>query len=174
MKESVVNFRGRRPNEQVVLVVKQHIWLLFPIFLVWLGLFVLTLTVIHFFLASRVSSIVVTVALLVGGLFTLYRWYIWNNGVFIVTSQRVIKVDQRGLFSRLISEAEIDRIQEISSDIAGPIQTMLNFGTVKIQTASTTGQVDLRNVPHPYDIQQEIVRIQRQQVEQPGRAPTLR
>lgn len=161
--DAAFNFRGRRPNEEVVAVIKQHVWLLFPILLVWVGLIALLLVVLHFFLASGVSSVSVVVVLIVGGLYSLYKWFIWNNGLYIVTNQRVIKVDQRGLFNRLISEAEIERIQEISTDINGPIKTVLNFGTVKIQTASTTGQVDLRNVPHPYDIQQQIVALQRGQ-----------
>lgn len=163
--DATFNFRGRRPNEEVVAVIKQHVWLLFPIILVWAILLAILLVVLNFFMASSISSIAVAVVIVSGGLYSIYKWFIWNNGLYIVTNQRVIKVDQRGLFNRLISEAEIERIQEISTDINGPIKTVLNFGTVKIQTASSTGQVDLSNVPHPYDIQQQIVALQRHQKE---------
>jgi membrane protein YdbS with pleckstrin-like domain len=169
--DATFNFRGRRPNEEVVAVVKQHVWLLFPIVLAWAILLAVLLVILHFFMASGVSSVAVAVVIVAGGIYSIYKWFIWNNGLYIVTNQRVIKVDQRGLFNRLISEAEIERIQEISTDINGPIKTVLNFGTVKIQTASTTGQVDLWNVPHPYDIQQQIVALQRSQKDGPISSP---
>ncbi len=155
-------FQGQRPGEEVFLVANQHTWVLLPAVIVWLLLLSALGVVIWYFGASAVTSVAIAVVVIIGVLHTLYCLYIWKNGVFIVTSHRVIKIDQLGLFSRLISEAEIHRIQEISTEIAGPIRTMLNFGTVKIQTASTTGRVDLDNVPDPYNIQQEIVKIQRQ------------
>lgn len=155
-------FQGQRPGEEVFLVVNQHTWVLLPAVIVWLLLISALGVIIWQFGASAVTSIAIGAAAIIGLLHTMYCFYIWRNGVFIVTSHRVIKIDQLGLFSRLISEAEIHRIQEISTEIAGPVHTLLNFGTVKIQTASTTGRVDLDNVPDPYNIQQEIVKIQRQ------------
>lgn len=156
------NFQGQRTGEEVIVLVNQHTWVLLPIALTWLVLLSITGLSLWYFGASRVSSVVIAVVIIFGALYSIYQWYLWQWSNYIITNQRVIKIDQISLFNRLISEAEIERIQEISSEIAGPIHTLLNFGTVKIQTASTTGRVDLENVPDPYNIQQVIVRIQRQ------------
>jgi len=154
-------FQGQRSGEEVVVLVNQHTWVLLPVAVTWLVLLTVVGLSFWFFGASSVSSIVIAGAIIFGILYSLYHWYLWNSSNYIVTNQRVIKIDQNSLFNRLISEAEIDRIQEISTEISGPIHTMLNFGTIKIQTASTTGMMDLEDVPDPYSMQQEIVRIQR-------------
>jgi membrane protein YdbS with pleckstrin-like domain len=156
-------FQGQRSGEEVVVLVNQHTWVLMPVALVWLLLLVVTGLSFWYFGASRVTSVVVAAVVIFGILYSVYQWYLWQYSNYLVTNQRVIKIDQNSLFNRLISEAEINRIQEISTEVSGPIHTMLNFGTVKIQTASTTGRIDLEDVPDPYNIQQEIVRIQRQQ-----------
>lgn len=159
------DFRGRRSDETVILVARFHAWLLMPIVYMWLFLFLGLGLTLKYFGASGITSIAIAVVALIGGLYSFYQWFIWNNGTYIITNQRVIRIEQLSLFNRQISEAELDRIQEISTEIKGPIHTMFNFGTVRIQTASSTGKVDLVDVTNPYDIQQEIVRVQRQLVE---------
>lgn len=172
--ETEYNFRGRRSDEQVIMVARYHAWLLMPIVYWWLVLIALLGGIIWYFGASRVTSIAIAVITVVGGLHTLYQWFLWNNGTYIITNQRVIRIEQVSLFSRQISEAELDRIQEISTEIRGPIHTLFNFGTVRIQTASSTGKVDLEDVANPYDIQQEIVRVQRQLMEKGARPAVSR
>jgi len=164
------SFRGQRSDESVALVTKQHIWLLMPILLAWVVIGVIITASLLIFGASRVTSITLAVLMIVGLIYTFYSWFTWNNSQYIVTNQRVIKIDQAGLFNRMISEAEIHRIQEISTEIKGPLRTMLNFGTVRIKTASDDSRLDLSDVTDPYDVQQAIVQIQKQAL-QPERSP---
>lgn len=154
-------FRGQRSDEEVVMVTKQHVWLLAPIILVVLGLVLVTGLVFWWFGASKVTSIVIFLSVLFGGIYSFLFWFSWNNSDYIVTNQRVIKIDQTNLFNRVISECEIHRIQEMSTEIKGPIKTLLNFGTVQIKTASDNSMLDLEDVTDPYDVQQVIVRIQK-------------
>jgi len=158
------SFRGQRQDEKILLVVKQHVWLFCKVLSMWVVLAFLAMLSLKYFGASAISSFVLAVTVLLGLAVTARRWFLWSNGVYIITNQRVIKTDQVGLFRRLISEAELDRIQEITTEIGGPIRTLLNFGTVHIQTASRSGRIDLENVPSPYDIQQMIVRARQQAV----------
>lgn len=167
-------FRGKRSNENVLLVVRCHPWVLMPIIWFWLIMLGAVGASLYWFGASGITSYVVFAALAIGGLYSFYIWFLWNNGVYVVTNQRVIRIEQLGLFSRQISEAEIDKIQEISTEIKGPIHTMLNFGDVWLQTASREGKVTLEDVIDPYDIQQQIVRVQRESAETPmTRRPQL-
>lgn len=170
------DFRGRRSNETVILVARFHAWLLMPIVYIWIFLLAVLGLCLWQFGASGVTSYAIGGIAVGGGLYTFYQWFIWNNGTYIITNQRVIRIEQVSLFNRQISEAELDRIQEISTEIKGPIHTLFNFGTVKIQTASSTGKVDLVDVTNPYDIQQEIVRVQRQLTdkEQPAAKTVVR
>lgn len=159
--EEEYTFKGQRSDERVVLVTNQHIWLLMPAVLVWLGLIALLVTAYWLLGPSKYTSIAAVVVALIGGIYSFYIWYIWNNSNYIITSQRVIKIDQVSFFNRMISEADIDRIQEISTEITGPIRTVLNFGVVKIQTASNESRMNLDDVTDPYSVQQVIVGIQK-------------
>ncbi|MEK7201938.1 MAG: PH domain-containing protein [Patescibacteria group bacterium] len=164
------SFRGQRSDETVALVTKQHVWLLMPILLVWLVIIAVVAVALLGFGASKITSIVIVATIIIGALYSFYFWFMWNGCDYIVTNQRVIKIDQVSLFGRVISEAEIHRIQEISTEIKGPIRTMLNFGTVVIKTASDDSKIDLEDVTSPYDVQQAIVQIQKQSL-QPERSP---
>ncbi len=161
ISEDEYNFRGRRADEQVLLVAKNHSWLLMPIFYAWVLIIAVCGVALWKFGASRVVSYTVVISVAIGILYTLYQWFIWDCGTYIITNQRVIRIEQIGLFNRQISEAEIDRIQEISTEIKGPIHTLFNFGTVHIQTASSDAKVDFEDIAIPYDIQQEIARIRK-------------
>ncbi|MEX1123884.1 MAG: PH domain-containing protein [Patescibacteria group bacterium] len=163
--EDEYSFRGKRSNESVLLVVRCHPWILMPIVWFWLIVAGLVVASLYFFGASQITTYVILGVLILGGMYSFYIWFLWNNGTYVMTNQRVIRIDQLGIFRRQISEAEIDRIQEISTEIDGPIRTMLNFGDVKIQTASREGRVVLEDVVDPYDIQQQIVRVQREMAE---------
>jgi len=154
-------FYGQRPGEEVILVTKKHVWVLTPIIVVWLVLLALVVLMIKYFGFSIYSSLAIAVSFIIGAVYAFYKWYSWHNSDYIVTNQRVLKVDQPGLFGRVISEADIEKIQEISTHISGPVRTMLNFGKVKIQTASSVGNLDLIDVTDPYSVQQTIVGIQK-------------
>jgi len=163
--QSSYTFEGQREGEQVIATFKQHSWILFPVFALLIALLIVLGFSFHLFGASLPTSIWIGLTIIVGGGFGLYRYFLWNNSLYILTNQRIVKVDQKSLFNRQIAEAELSRIQEISTQISGPIRTLLNFGTIKIQTASSSGgQMDLENVPNPYLVQQSIVQAQRQAV----------
>lgn len=166
------SFRGQRSGEQVLMVARYHAWLLMPVAFVWLVIIAILVGLIMYFGLSRVTSIAIFVSAILGGGYTFYQWFLWNASNTIITDQRVIRIEQQSMFNRQIAEAEIDRIQEISTSIKGPIRTMFNFGTVRIQTASSEGKVDLVDVTNPYDIQQAIVSVQRRLSERP--APPVR
>lgn len=76
-------------------------------------------------------------------------WY-WN--AFIVTTLRVVDVDQRGFFSRTVSEATYDKIQDVSYAIKGVIGTVFRFGTIELQTAGSTTNLELHDVHDPKEL----------------------
>ncbi len=65
----------------------------------------------------------------------LSAWMDYYLDMWIVTEKRVINIDQRGLFSREISEIPMANIQDVTVEVHGLMETLLGFGTVRIQTA---------------------------------------
>jgi hypothetical protein len=154
--ESVIKMHE---NEKVVGVVRQ-----FPlVFVKQVILAALLFSAPFFFMLPLFGlgafGVAVFVVSVLAGLFVgfrgLVRWY-WT--VFIVTSHRVVDVDQRGLFDRFVSEASFEKIQDVSYARRGFWGTVLNFGTLVVQTAGTTAHLEQYYVRQPQDIQHMIVK----------------
>ena len=62
----------------------------------------------------------------------------------LLTDQRVIAVEQIGLFSQSVAEFELSRIQDVIVDVSGILSTMMNFGTIKISTAGEHPDFEFR------------------------------
>lgn len=74
---------------------------------------------------------------------------------WVLTSDRLVDVDQLGLFSRRISTLSLDRIQDITIQQLGFLDSMLGIGTVFIQTAGAEEEfkiLGMRNPSHVKDI----------------------
>jgi hypothetical protein len=74
---------------------------------------------------------------------------LWNADVLIVTTVRVVQVDQRGMFSRFVTETPLGAIQDVSWKCQGFVNTLVKAGTLTIQTAGTSSNIESRRIGHP-------------------------
>lgn len=81
--------------------------------------------------------------------FGFERFLSWYYNLYIVTDERVIDVDFHSLLYKKISQAKIDRIEDVTFVMGGLVKTVFNFGTVYIQTAAEQREFDFEEVPHP-------------------------
>ncbi len=86
--------------------------------------------------------------------------YIWSHNVLAVTTKRVIDIDQQGFFERHVAETTYDKIQDVRYTIRGFWPTILRFGTVLVQTAGTTTNLEMDAVRRPVDVQRLITDLQ--------------
>jgi uncharacterized membrane protein YdbT with pleckstrin-like domain len=91
-------------------------------------------------------------------------WKIWTTyylDTIIVTDKRIFDIDQRGLFSRQSGSFRIDRIQNITVNQKGIIQTLLDFGTVEFETAGGNAEDFVAEyVARPYLLKKLINQMQ--------------
>ena len=80
----------------------------------------------------------------------------WYYNVFVVTGERVIDVDQKGLFDRTVSVAPYQNIQDVSYRIKGVWQTIFRYGNVLIDTTSSSSNLEVRKISHPHILQELI------------------
>lgn len=161
MSEGTFEFENQRPDEKIVLVKKRHPWVLFKAGLI--VILIIALIVISFLIwgASSISVTVLIVGALFLVIFLMGRFFVYNNDIFIVTNHRLINIDQSGFFTRRVSEAELENIQNVTYVIKGPIKSMLNFGDIEIQTAGNAPGLVFRNVENPHFVQERIVELQK-------------
>lgn len=78
---------------------------------------------------------------------------------WVVTNDRVVDVEQRGLFARTISELDLFRIQDVTAEVNGIFATFFNYGDVHVQTASQNGDIIFRAIPEPNRIREDMLRL---------------
>lgn len=73
-------------------------------------------------------------AFLLGGLVFFYHWIGWYFTVYIITSERVRLVTQKGLFGKTVIELPLEKVQNISMAIPGFTGELFKYGTIVLQT----------------------------------------
>ena len=112
------------------------------------------------------SSLGATTLLLSGGVVMLATlgWFFWAvadwwNDTYTVTADRIIDVEKLPLFlSEQRREAQLSDIQDISLEMNSPLNMMLNFGNIIVQTAAGEGAFTFDHVPNPRNVKEEITR----------------
>lgn len=148
-----INFETQNRDEKIILMLRQHPivnlgWIIISLILFFCpGIFdktgLLSLLPSGYPLVIKLAWYLVTFAYAMEGFFG------WYFNVFFVTTRRVIDVDFFNLINKRVSDAEIEKIQDVTYATSGPIGTLFNFGSVLIQTASETQELSFDRVPNP-------------------------
>lgn len=97
------------------------------------------------------------VLLIIFGFFIIFRnYYLWKKNVFYVTTHRLIDIEQKGFFERIVSEIPYDQIEDVHGKISGIFGMVLKIGTVAIQTGGGKVKIIVNNIKRPLQLQQQI------------------
>lgn len=102
-----------------------------------------TVSYLEYFIA------IYTVWLLIVWMSLFTTWTNYYLDVWTLTNKRVIAVEQHGFFSRTTASFRLERLQDVIISIHGIIPTMLNFGTLEIQTAGEERNFMIQGIGHP-------------------------
>lgn len=83
-------------------------------------------------------------------------WTDYYLDVLIITDKRIFDINQQGLFRRESSAFRIDRIQNVTVSVSGVIPTLLDFGSLHIETAGDNREFDAHYLGNPYEIKKII------------------
>lgn len=156
-------------NETILLYVRKH-WILFvvhiaPLFLLAL-LPIIFPALIDIFLPQSLERFQdAGWALYFMWLTILWVWgfLLWTEhylDVWILTDRKIISADQKSLFNRQMSTLELEKIQDISIEVNGFIETMFGYGTIRVQTAGEVRKFALEDAYHPEEAKQIIMGTQ--------------
>lgn len=79
--------------------------------------------------------------------------------IWIVTNDRIIDIEQFGLFSRTVSELELFSIQDVTTSIHGILPTLFDYGDITVKTASQNISIVFKQVKNPNVIRQRIIQL---------------
>lgn len=180
MQNNIFGLSDFKDNERVVAVVRHH-W--FVLFREAFGLVVLFLA--PFFVIPMAFGIAVQggslpqmsggVVIFFASLWTLVIWNLlfarWTDyyyDIWVITNQRVVDIDQKGLFNRSTATIlTLNHIQDLEAELSGVIGNLLNFGNVTIQTAAAKREFIIEEVANPNSVVRIIEAAQRENAPSP-------
>lgn len=139
-----------KPHEEILQVVRESlvphsgkffllgIWFLLPFFLLFPLLNGGTIGMVTFGLLFVFST---------GFLWRASRS--WAYTLLIITDKRVIDIDQHGFFDRTVTEIIYDRIDEVTYRTKGIIETVFQYGTIRLHADGTAADIEFVRVKRP-------------------------
>lgn len=82
--------------------------------------------------------------------------FLYRKNSAIITTHRVIDIEQRGFFEKTVTEIPYSEIDFVSGKIKGIGGTLFRYGTVIINNQSGNMSIVLQNVKHPVRLQEKI------------------
>jgi hypothetical protein len=148
-----INFEIKEDGEEIVLMLRQHIvinlkWIIVTLLLL-IGLPIVVSLGVLSALPPGYAAVITLIWYLVTATYAIEGFLGWYFNVFFITTKRIIDVDFFNLIDKRVSDAEIEKIQDVSYTTKGVLGTALNYGDVLIQTAAETQEFDFNSVPSP-------------------------
>lgn len=78
---------------------------------------------------------------------------------WIVTNDRILNIEQKGLFNRTVSELDLLNIQDITSEVHGVLPFFFGYGNVQIQTAAEQGRFVFEQIPNPEGVRKRLLTL---------------
>lgn len=160
------HFPNQKPNEHVLMFLRRH-WIV-PLKIVFIN-FCLVLIPIVFYIAitayatyleevvyNAIFILLTSAFYLFIILFAFTNFVDYYLDVWIVTNQRIINIEQKGLFSRVVSEKDLGVMQDITADVSGFLPTLLEYGDIYIQTAAEQERFVFKQVPFAGEVARRI------------------
>lgn len=172
-------FQEQEKGEKIILLLRQHlvtqipavlqiiILLLIPLFIVPL----VNLLRVDFFsalAASQLFWIGLFWYVFVFG-FSFYKFIFWYFNVYMLTNERIVDFDFKGILHMETSYANLMQIEDVSPKIIGFFGTFFHYGDVFIQTAGEKPEFEFHRVARPDSVARRILtEVRSEESESPG------
>jgi Bacterial PH domain len=159
-----------KPYEKIEYVIRRH-WITF---LPAVGLFLILALIpiaIYFLFNQAAPELIAqnTYHTLIVLLFSVFELsvmlFFYSNflmyylDMMIITNDRLIQIQQKTLFSRSVSELDLFKVQDTSSEIKGVVATILGYGRLGIETAGERENFNFDAVPRVNEIRRHLMEL---------------
>lgn len=166
-------------GERIMLQTRRHWWVMVRA-LIWPTLVFMVLGIAALLAETPILRLaLVGAGFVIGGLWALYIFFDWRNDWLVITSERILRVEQMvARFSIQTQEVGLLSVQGISASLrAGdPVARLLRYGDVVISTAGNAGDISMDFVPNPghvkdYVFHQRELKMRTEEGPQSGNQP---
>jgi len=161
---------NQRPNEHVVLFLRRQWFALLVIVFTFMLLTGVPLAIGWYFQESiqswMVHPVIGPLFVILGSMYFLSIWLFafleftdYYLDTWIITNERIINIEQEGLFHRTASELDLAAVQDTTAEIRGILQTVFTYGQVFIQTAGSKGRFHFKNIHDPEHVKELVTKL---------------
>lgn len=83
------------------------------------------------------------------------------GNMYVITNERLIDVERRGIFDRIVSEVPLGNIHDVSFRMSGLLGMLLRIGTITVRTIGGATNFEWRWVRRPDEVRELLLEIQR-------------
>lgn len=152
----IERFPGQRAGEQVRLILVKH-WVIYVRMLKKFIFFAFVPMVFGLFMMDDVEPITMDLIYLFSFIYLSYfflvlfvQWLDYMLDLIIITSERVVSIDQVNIFQNTSSETSLTLVQDVRASKKGLFGNILHYGKLTIQTAGEKIVFEMDDVPDPY------------------------
>lgn len=160
------------PGEQVVREARKH-WLLFLAELLPYAILAVLPFALPKLLAlapplARLASLLDYQAPLARAALGVWLLVMWTLGwsaftqyflnLWVLTNQRIVDIKQHGYFNREVSSLFLSRVQDVTTDVTGVLPSVLDIGTINVQSAGTVDEFHMQGIPRPEQMRDIILK----------------
>lgn len=169
MDHTHYGIKDLRKDETIVAVVRHHWFVFFRTIIGLLLLFFIPFLVMPIVLAyvAQGSGGVGTptgLGFFFASFWSLFLWHLlfarWTDyyfDIWVVTSERIVDIDQKGFFKRNVATlVNYDRVEDVQFELNGIFGNILNFGHVQVQTAAAEREFIMEEVANPQHLERLI------------------
>lgn len=161
---------NQEKDEKIIKILRRDFFILLKKILLFLLLNLLPLSFFYLVLINNPeitqNDLFRPVLILGTSAYYLFMWLLfffvfidYYLDIWIVTNKRIINIEQKGIFSRVISEQGLDKVQDVTSEVNGFLPTVFAYGDVFIQTAGEKQRFHFRQVPRPEVVRNLIIKL---------------
>lgn len=174
-----VCFEEQEKGEKIILLLRQHlatqigaiveiiILILVPL-VITPFLLMVKIDILSFLSVGQVFWLGLFWYLFVFG-FSFYKFIFWYFNVYLLTNERIIDFDFKGILHMETAYANLSQIQDVSPKIIGFFGAFFHFGDVFIQTASERPEFEFHRVVRPDSVAKRILtEVRSEEAESPG------
>ena len=152
----IESFDGQRDSEEIAAAWRQHPMVLAkPLAIIVLLVFTGSIPVFTWAPSWRYDFWLIFIA--AAGIYGLLSYFLWLNTTYILTNERIFAIFQRAFLIRANTEVPLKNIQNVAHLKKGLFQMVFDYGSVEVETAGTKTAMTIKNVEHPYAVQQKIL-----------------
>ncbi len=147
-------FINQHSQEKILLVLRQHPivnvgWMLTTVALILAPFIVFPVFPLFDFVPDRFQFFAMIGWYLFISAFVIEQFLHWYYNIYIITDERIVDIDFVSLMYRNVSEAKIDKIEDVTATTAGLFGGVFNYGSVAVQTAAEKREFEFDRVPRP-------------------------